>query len=214
MRNVTPHSPFQASVVDVSCCNFGLETINLETQGNIKHTGRFYPQNVSFSLFFFLSSARELQPCYCLFGFRSTCLFSVRPGLYLHPAAVGTYACTVSNKHSGRCNIMCLCHNRLFMWISGSLRQKRGCSQAQCWASPVAAASFLHCMKSGQIFRPFSTRGHVIYQMNGPLFWTVEPVTVYHATRQVSPQYYFSLHKTLFSASTFAYLQGDGVSEG
>lgn len=119
--------------------------------------------------------------------------------LCLHSFVTRMYTCTVSNKHSGRCNIMCLCHNRLFMWINGSLRQKSGYSQAQCRASQSASASILDSMKSTQIFRPFSTRGHVIYQMNGPLFWTVEPVTVYHATRQVSTQYYFSLQRTVFS---------------
>lgn len=123
-----------------------------------------------------------------------------------------TYTCSVSNKHSGQCNIMCLCHNGLFMWISGSLRQKSGSSQAQRRASHSASALFLDCMKSSQIFRPFLTLGHVIYQMNGPLFWTVEPVTVYDATRQVSAQYCLSLQRTVFSW-TICIPSGYGMSE-
>lgn len=126
--------------------------------------------------------------------------------------ATRMHTSTVSNKHSGLCNIMCLCHNRLFMWFSGSLRQKRGCSQAQCRVSQSASDSFLYCMKSSQIFRPFSTRGHVIYKMNGPLFWTVEPVTVCHATRQVSPQYYFSLQSAVFRGH-ICIPSGYGMSE-
>lgn len=119
--------------------------------------------------------------------------------LFLCSSVTGMFTRAVSNKHSGRCNIMWLCHNRLFMWICNSRRQKSCCSQAQCTAPRSASALFLNYMKSSQIFRPFSTRGHVIYQMNGPLFWTVEPVTVYHDTRQVSPQYCFSLQRTVFS---------------
>lgn len=131
---------------------------------------------------------------------------------FIHSSVTGMYTRTVPNKHSRQCNIMWLCHNRLFMWISGCLRQKICCSQAQCRASQSASASVLDCMNSSQIFRPFSTRGHVIYQMNGSLCWTVELVTVYHATRQVSPQYWFSLQRTVFS-SYICIPSGSGMTE-
>lgn len=103
----------------------------------------------------------------------------------------------VSNKRPGAVQY----HAPVSQWaVYVDQRQKRGCSQAQRRASRSGPQpSFLHCMKSSQIFRPLSTRGHVIYQMNGPLFWTVEPLTVHHATRQVSPQYCFSLPRTVFS---------------
>lgn len=122
------------------------------------------------------------------------------------------YTYSMSNYHSERCHIMCLCHNGLFMWLSGSLKEKSGSSQAQCRASQSASALFLEFMKSSQIFRPFSTLGHVIYQMNGPLFWTVEPATVYDATRQVSTQFCFSLQRTNFSWAICIPL-GNGMSE-
>lgn len=117
-------------------------------------------------------------------------------GLCLPPSEARMYTCCVSNKRPGSCNIMRPCHNELFMWISDR-REAAARHSAEPLGRP--SASFLDCMKSSQIFRPFSTRGHVIYQMNGPLFWTVEPLTVHHATRQVSPQYCFSLPRTVFS---------------
>lgn len=45
-------------------------------------------------------------------------------------------------------------------------------------------------------FKPFSGQGHVIHPMKGPLFWTVEPVTVRRATRQASTQYRSPLQTT------------------
>ena len=124
------------------------------------------------------------------------CLHSSIQGWIHAVCLISTQGYTIS---CGYVTIGCLCGSAA-VW-------GRRAAAARHSASQAASASFLDCMKSSQIFRPFSTRGHVIYQMNGSLCWTVELVTVYHAKRQVSPQYYFHC-RGLFSAGIFAYLQG------
>lgn len=93
---------------------------------------------------------------------------------------------TMPNKHSGQCNIMWLCHNRLFMWISGRLRQKSGCCQAQCSASQSASTSFLDCMKSSQIFRAIFDPGACHLPNEWPSFpdsWASQSPS-YHETNE------------------------------
>lgn len=90
----------------------------------------------------------------------------------------------MSNKHSGRSDIMCLRDKGLFMWISGSRRQKGGCSQAQLRAPRSAAASLPPPPgKTARFSGHCRPRGSSLTQECSSLSGQLKPVTVrqYHA---------------------------------
>ena len=142
-------------------------------------------------------------------------MFMCNKDVYTHPCLISTQGDVIS---CGCVTICCLCGS-VAVWDrreaasrhSADAASYSGFSLVSLSLSLSLALSLSRSLplslslstvwKAARFFKSFSTRGHVIYQMNGPLFWTVEPVTVYHATRQVSPQYYFSLQRPVFSGA-------------
>lgn len=176
------HTPFQASVVNVSCCSFGSDTVNSKT--NLWHTG-ILSQNSYF--------CKNPQPWEALFIWIA--LFSFMIWLCLRSC--------VSNKLSGRCNIMWQCYNGLFMWIGGSRRQKSDCSQAQrrasqpCCSTIWKAARFQgHIRPGGMSFTKWmGLFSGQLSQSQSIMSWDK---WAYSTTFQC---------RGLFSATTFEYVQ-------
>lgn len=184
-----------------------LEAINLETEGNIKHAGIFFPK-LPF-LFEFCSTSVRTHRLIWFKGSGGFVSIRARACVYLRlNRGCPRVACLISAP--GPCNIMRPCHNEPFMWISD-----RREAAARHSAEPLGRALSL---RSSTVWKAARFSGRFPPGAMSFTKWMALFSGQSSHSQSIMPRdkwaHSIAFHcRGLFSVGAFAYLRGYGVSE-